>query len=65
MAERSSVQVTEIKNEFVTCDICMEYYNKGNKSLRRYHVAIHVAVSVWLHSGVSERQRPCGTVPCS
>ena len=35
MAERSSVQVTEIKNEFVTCDICMEYYNKGKKSLRQ------------------------------
>ena len=32
MAESSSVPVTEIKNEFVTCEICMKFYNYGNKS---------------------------------
>ena len=56
MAERSSVPVIEIKNEFVTCDICMECYNNGNKSLTQLPCHHSVAVSVWLHSGVTLRK---------
>ena len=54
MAESSSVPVTDIKNEFVSCEICMEFYNNKNKSPRQlpchHSFCCQCLVKIWDNS---------------
>ena len=54
MAESSSVPVTDIKNEFVTCKICMAFYNNGNKSPKQlpchHSFCCQCLVTIWDNS---------------